>query len=648
MTGDILTDDPAFGRPSDIRDYSRAILDAVPGAAVIVFDRDLRVRLVEGDALGRLGIQAHLLDGQVIPDVVLAGAWVQLKDAYSGALAGRPSTFDFTSWDSIYSIHVSPLTMAGGVQGAVAISHEVTEQRRLELAIGVQEAVARDTERLLATAFDRSSLGMSVTGLDGRWLRVNDAYCRMMGYEREALLELTFAELTHPDDLAVDLAWLRESTAGATSSLERDKRYVTRAGTILWAHVRADMIRDDEGRPLYAVSLLEDITGRRSSELALSASEQRLRSIVDNTPGAVSVQGRDHRYQLVNPAFEERFGLEPGWSVGRLVDEVLPPDVVRLDRESHERVIRTGRPAQHEEQARLDGEDRVQVSVKFPLRDEHGEIVAVCGMREDITERRRRELDVEARLQWTDRIHTAVTQDRLVLHAQPIVDLRTGRAVQAELLVRMFERAAPSTLIPPGEFLPAAERFDLVAVIDHWVVARALVLAREHPVAVNLSARTISDPQHVAEIERLLAASDAPPANLIFEITETAVLEHLASARSFAQRLRALGCSFALDDFGVGFGSFTYLKHLPADYLKIDVDFVRDILRDDTDRQVVQAMVGVARDFGIKTIAEGVEDQGTLDLLSEMGIDYAQGFHIGRPAPITELWPDRPTSGETR
>jgi len=116
------------------------------------------------------------------------------------------------------------------------------------------------------------------------------------------------------------------------------------------------------------------------------------------------------------------------------------------------------------------------------------------------------------------------------------------------------------------------------------------------------------------------------------------VADHLDAAREFAQRLRKLGCAFALDDFGVGHGTFRYLRHLPVDYLKIDLQFVRDLLSDEADRDVVQAIIGVARQFEIKTIAEGVEDQATLQELHRMGVDYAQGYWIGRPIPLTELW----------
>jgi PAS domain S-box-containing protein len=461
----------------------------------------------------------------------------------------------------------------------------------------------------------------------------------MLGYEREELLGKTFRDLTHPDDVDQDVEWTLRAVDGETDSLEREKRYRRRDGSTVWMLARSEIIRDDDGRPMYAISLLQDVTERRRSDLALHTSEQRLRSILDNTPDAVSVQDRHGRYQLVNRAFEQRFGLHEAWIIGRGDDEVMPADGARRDREAHAEVLKTGEVVEREEVLPRDGEERVYVTAKFPLRDADGDIYAVGAIFNDITDRKRREVELSDRLQWTDRIHSAVSQERLVLHAQPIINLATGEMEQAELLVRMLARHGSAELIAPGDFIPAAERFDLIGVIDQWVVARALDLAMEHRVEINLSGKTVSDPEQVAEIERLVARCGAPPQNIIFEITETAVAQNLDSARRFAQRLRAMGCSFALDDFGVGFGSFTYLKRLPVDYLKIDVAFVRDMVRDEDDRQVVTAMLGVARDFGIKTIAEGVEDQPTLELLGLMGADYAQGYFIGRPGPTDGLWP---------
>jgi PAS domain S-box-containing protein len=522
----------------------------------------------------------------------------------------------------------------------VLVSRDVTEQRRLEGAVSGYEAGVRDSDRLWATAFDRAPIGMSVLDLEGRWLRVNDAYCRMFGYERAELHDKTFADLTHPDDAAADREWMRRAAAGESTCLERDERCIARDGSVVWVHNRAEVICGDDGRPAYTLCLLQNITERRRSDLALQASERRMRSILDNTPGAVFVKGRDHRYQLVNRAFEQRFGAERGVILGRLDHEVLLPEVVALDRATDELVLRTGHPVEQEDVVPCDGEDRVFLTVKFPLREEGGEISAVCGIANDITDRRRREDELRDRLVWTDRIHAAVAHDRFVLYGQPIVNLASGEVEQAELLVRMVDHRGSQDLIPPAAFLPAAERFDLVAMIDLWVLARAVRLAAQgHCVEVNLSGKTISEPEHVAEIERLVVESGAPPENITFEITETAVARDMESARRFAERLRAVGCSFALDDFGVGFGAFTYLKHLSVDFLKIDIAFVRDLAGDESDRRVVESIVGVARVFGMRTIAEGVEDQATLELLAQLGVDYAQGYWIGRPAPLDELWP---------
>jgi PAS domain S-box-containing protein len=632
----------------DLRSYGRAVIAAVPGAGVVVVDRDLRVELADGAELRRQGLDTAAIEGHLLSDVLAPALWVQMRAAYEAALRGETRTFD-VAWEAMsYVVHVSPLrTAEGSVAGAVAVSRSVTEQRRLEAEVSAHGASARDAERLLATAFDRAPIGMSVVDLDGRWLRVNDAYCRILGYTREDLLDTTFRAVTHPDDVDLDEEWTRRAARGDSDSLEREKRYIARDGSVVWVLARSEIIRDDDGRPAYSLSLLQDITRSRGADLALRSSERRLRSILDNTPQAVSVQSRDHRYEIVNRAFERRFALEPGWIVGRRDDELLPPSVLAVDRESHDSVLRRGALVEQEEVVPGDGGDRVFLTTKFPLRDESGEISAVCGIYQDITDRKRHEQELEDRVRWTDTIHDAVAQDRLVLHAQPIIDLATGAVAQAELLVRMRDRHDPSVLIAPGAFVPAAERFALVGVIDRWVVGRALELARDHRVEINLSGQTISDPELVSEIERMVAVSGAPPENVVFEITETAVAENLASARRFAEGLRGMGCSFALDDFGVGFGTFTYLKHLPVDYLKIDIQFVRDFVNSEADRQVVHAILGVAQDFGIKTIAEGVEDQATLELIGLIGVDYAQGYWIGRPAPVEDVWPITPDRART-
>jgi diguanylate cyclase (GGDEF)-like protein/PAS domain S-box-containing protein len=237
-------------------------------------------------------------------------------------------------------------------------------------------------------------------------------------------------------------------------------------------------------------------------------------------------------------------------------------------------------------------------------------------------------------------LQRAVDEQRFVLHAQPIIDLRTNQIASRELLVRMLSESGET--VPPREFLRLAERFSLVGEIDRWVIGQALALGRKEPVTVNLSARSVGDPRILAAVRESIAAG-LDPRNLVFEITETAVMTDFNRALAFVSALEQLGCDLALDDFGTGFGSFTYLKHLPARYLKIDTEFIRDINTDPTDKEIVRSIVGIAHTLGKETIAEGVENAEVLQTLRELGVDYAQGFYIGSPTPIVQ-----PAAAKTR
>lgn len=238
-----------------------------------------------------------------------------------------------------------------------------------------------------------------------------------------------------------------------------------------------------------------------------------------------------------------------------------------------------------------------------------------------------------AAMLWVDRVRTALNDGRFVLFGQPIVDLRTGVIAHNELLIRMI--SDDGDIIPPSAFLPTAERFGLINDIDRWVTREGLRLAREgERVSINLAARSIGDEQILAMVRGAIADGLAP-ADVMFEITETGAMRNMDEARAFTEALTSLGCHVALDDFGTGFGSFTYLKHLPARYLKIDMEFVREMVSNITDRQVVESITKVAHSLGKLTIAEGVEDAATLEVLRDYGVDRAQGFFVGRPKRIS-------------
>jgi diguanylate cyclase (GGDEF)-like protein len=240
------------------------------------------------------------------------------------------------------------------------------------------------------------------------------------------------------------------------------------------------------------------------------------------------------------------------------------------------------------------------------------------------------------RARWVARLERALSTDSLVLVYQPIMHIVTGNISHYEVLVRM--RLADDKLYPPGAFIPLAEETGLVRPLDHLVMRKAIAklaevteAGRDVRFAVNLSGRTMEDPDLVHTLERLMRQYDVDPQHLIFEVTETAAVADLRLARKLVTDVRSLGCRFALDDFGVGFSSFSYLKQLPADYVKIDGLFIKNLARSHDDQVIVQALAQVISGFGKRTIAEFVQDAETVDLLREYGVDYAQGYYVGKP-----------------
>lgn len=236
------------------------------------------------------------------------------------------------------------------------------------------------------------------------------------------------------------------------------------------------------------------------------------------------------------------------------------------------------------------------------------------------------------KLAWGERIQEAIAQQRIVVYAQPIFDLRNQCIAREELLVRMLDDHGD--VIPPSSFLPTAERLGLIAEIDRLVLATAVELAgRSRPIAVNVSGASLCDPRLIADVQAAIA-DGLNPAWLDFEITETAAITNMADARSFAQTVTSLGCGLGLDDFGTGFSSFSYLKELPVQHLKLDIEFIRELPSSPSDQRLVQAMVQFAKALRQETVAEGIEDAETLALVRAFEVDYAQGFHIGEPALV--------------
>lgn len=249
-------------------------------------------------------------------------------------------------------------------------------------------------------------------------------------------------------------------------------------------------------------------------------------------------------------------------------------------------------------------------------------------------------------MQWVSRLTRAVEENRLELFYQPIVPIGATRDPRGhyELLVRM--RAEHGALILPAEFIPAAERYNVMSVIDRWVVSQALgTLAhyrtdgehRGYTVSINLSGTSLNDDRFLEFLINELQGYDLSPGAVCFEITETAAIANLPNVVHFMKEFRARGCQFSLDDFGSGLSSFMYLKNLPVDYLKIDGQFIQNVTTDRVDRCMVEAITQIGHAMGIKTIAERVESAEVLDCLAEIGVEYAQGIYVAIPESVESL-----------
>lgn len=251
-------------------------------------------------------------------------------------------------------------------------------------------------------------------------------------------------------------------------------------------------------------------------------------------------------------------------------------------------------------------------------------------------------------IEWVPHIHSAMDEDRFLLFAQPIAPIGDkGRPGHYEILLRM--RDDRGEIVGPGAFMPAAERYGLMPILDRWVVDSAVeAISRAwqklgtdsgiDTVGVNISGAVLSDDAFLEHVKWAIKRHAIPPKLLCFEITETLAIANFSLARHFIDELKAMGCQFALDDFGSGFASFNNLRNLPVDYLKIDGSFVRDMMSRKVDYAMVEVINRIGQIMELETIAEFVEDDATLQALKAIGVDYAQGYHIGRPEPLFDVF----------
>ncbi len=575
--------------------------------------------------------------------------------------------------------HANPV----GEVGYVGTVQDVSKTRAAERAL-------RAAEERFRRAFEGAPTGMALLSLDGRLEQVNAALAALYGCTRQQLEGARLSKLLHPADVELATEQLRALARGEQERVTVELRIMSAAGSPVDVMVHASALRYGNGEPPRLLCQVQDITERKrfESELQFMADHDPLTGLLNRrkfeaeldrhiahvkrygSRGALLVLDIDH-FKIVNDTLGHNAGDELIVSIASVLharlrqsdvlarlggDEfaVLLPEA---DQAEAAQVAATLVSAVRTNTALLGGEPKkVTTSIGVAMFDTSSEelssetalIEADLAMYDAkeagrdghafYTTSEHRTSRTKARLTWVARIEQALANDRFALLAQPILDLHAGEVRQHELLLRM--RDEHDDLVPPAAFLYIAERFGLIAKLDEWVLTHAIELIQQHPelqLEVNISGRSLGDQALLQTIDQHLHTSQIDPTHLIFEVTETAAVANITHARTFTRHLRDRGCRFALDDFGAGFGSFYYLKHLPFDYVKIDGEFIRHATTGRIDQLVIDAVVHIAQGLGKETIAEFVTNEKTKQMVARLGVDYAQGYHIGKPIPIPEL-----------
>ncbi|MDX6624777.1 MAG: hypothetical protein QOE75_2709 [Solirubrobacterales bacterium] len=511
-----------------------------------------------------------------------------------------------------------PVRMVGSVQDLTDL---VETQRKMAESLTLLEALRAE-----------APVGFAFVDTDFRIVQLNQTLAEVSRFPPEEQVGKTVAEV-------VPEVW---------AQMEDTYRSVLRTGEpVLNLDVTRPRHGDSDRRhwlsSYYPVRIEDEVIGVGVIVLDVTEREEAedfRAAVMDNIVEGLYVLDDEGRLEFMNSAAARMLGWDEEELRGRSMHEAIHfQNADGSPHPEHEcellRVRTEGRPVRMTREAftRKDGTILpVSYSAAPLMRGEqvHGVVVVFADRSAEQAqdEEAKRELDT---LAWIGRIRDAIDEDRLILYSQPIVPLDGGEPSE-ELLLRMVGPSGETIL--PGSFLPVAERYGLVTEIDRWVIGQAVrAAAGGQRVEANLSADSIGNFDLLPLIERELRDGGVDPTKLVFEITETALMENADAGQAFARRLAEIGCQIALDDFGTGFGSFTYLKTLPITYLKIDVDFVRDLATNEANRRLVRGTVAMAREFGYKTIAEGVEDAASLALLEEFGVDFAQGNYLGPPRP---------------
>ena len=678
------------------RDRAQQYLD-VAGVMLLALDTRGRVALINRRGCETLGHPEREILGRDWFDCFVPTTLARrLRDAFEEGLRRRALVAGYFENDvicrdggrkTIAWHNTLLLDDDGEVVGTLSSGEDITRRRRAEVEL------ERSRHRFRMLYDDNPAMFLSL-GREGLILSANRFGAAQLGYRVEDLVgragERVFVEDT-PGELRKRLD---ECFTGGAEVQRWECRMRASSGHQVWVRVTARLAREGGGEPVLLV-VCEDITEahRLSEQLSFQAThdaltglvnrhefEKRLARVIDSarsddTEHALCYLDLD-QFKVIN----DTCGHSAGDELLRQLAGLLPHRVRKRDTLARLGGDEFGALMEHcsLEQAKrvANGLRRTVADYRFVWEGKSFSVgvsigvVPITAASERVSgvlaaadaacyaakDRGRNRIHVyhpndvdlaqrHGEMQWVSRLHGALERDDFALCFQPIQSVQPGevQGLHYELLLRLPE--GDGRVAPPGAFLPAAERYGLSPRIDRWVLESAIGWLSRHPAhisrlgmcSINLSGTSLGDEGFLAFLLGLLDSGRVPCNLLCFEVTETAAIANLSAAIRFITVLKELGCHFALDDFGSGVSSFAYLKSLPVDFLKIDGVFVKDILNDPIDLAMVRSINDIGHVMGKRTIAEFVENPRILAQLREIGVDYAQGYGIGRPRPMDEL-----------
>jgi diguanylate cyclase (GGDEF)-like protein/PAS domain S-box-containing protein len=655
-------------------------------------------------------IEAHFMFFVMIIIVALYEDWRPFLVAF-GFVVLHHGLMGFLDRGSVYDHPGNPWLIAlvhGGFVAAAGIACVVTwscnEDVRAESLRAAERA--RESDARFRSVFEDGPVGMALVGLvearAGTLLQVNHTLCAQFGYDRgSSIVGADLYELLSSESVPRVLQHIDTLVTGRCTVTHEEVSLLHQDGSSFAGRISMSLVAGADGAGSDLVVQIEDVTernrlerelqdladhdpltgllnrrrfgreladrlaagpGRRSAgavilidldgfkeindTLGHEAGDQLLVGVAQALRGAsrdgdaVARLGGDEFALLINEATAEEADGVGRRILERVHDEAFIGEGARVRRASASVGIVVYASA-----TELTGDQLLNDAdlAMYEAKDNGGtRCVVYCADAEAPA-------GSAAAPSWPDRVRRALDDERFVMYAQPILDLESGAITSFELLLRML--GDDGEVIPPGAFLPVAERRGMIRSIDRWVIGQAVELLEDLGSSedggviagvplrlhVNISGRSLSDVDFLGYIATLLEHSHVDPSQLVFEVTETAAIASVDDASVFLTSLSELGCGIALDDFGAGFGSLHYLKNLPVDLLKIDGQFIENLTTDPDDLVVVETLVRMARGLHMRTTAEYVENAATMRLLRDLGVDLAQGYHIGRPAPAREI-----------